>query len=148
MTKWLIRFAVVLFALDLAAAQTKKASKTDTEIKQEIIKQSIASYRGSCPCPYNVDRAGRMCGRRSAYSRPGGGLTDLLREGCDAEDGGRLSKKERSNSAMASEFFDPIPEEQNVVLATERVPAKRQHGDCLVETLHIVRAKQLVTRVN
>ena len=70
--KWPIRLAVLLLALGIAAAQTTKAAKTDAEIRQEIIKQSIASYKGSCPCPYCVDRAGRMCGRRSAYSRPGG----------------------------------------------------------------------------
>ena len=40
--------------------------------KAEIIRQSIASYAGSCPCPYNSDRAGRRCGGRSAWSRPGG----------------------------------------------------------------------------
>ena len=54
------------------AATSTKARKTDDEIRQEMIAQSLASYRGSCPCPYNVDRAGRQCGRRSAYSRPGG----------------------------------------------------------------------------
>ena len=47
-------------------------TKSDAQIKQAIIKDSIARYAGSCPCPYNVDRAGRACGRRSAYSRPGG----------------------------------------------------------------------------
>jgi hypothetical protein len=72
MNSWLIRVAVFVLGLGIATAQTKQAVKTDAEIKQQIIKQSIASYRGSCPCPYNVDRAGRMCGRRSAYSRPGG----------------------------------------------------------------------------
>ncbi len=40
--------------------------------RREIIRQSIASYSGSCPCPYNVDRGGRRCGARSAWSRPGG----------------------------------------------------------------------------
>lgn len=45
---------------------------TDTEVKQAIIAESLSHYRGNCPCPYNVDRAGRSCGRRSAYSRPGG----------------------------------------------------------------------------
>ena len=70
--KWTIRFAVFALALGIAAAQAKKPAKSDAEIKQEIIKQSIASYRGNCPCPYNVDRAGRSCGRGSAYSRPGG----------------------------------------------------------------------------
>ena len=37
-----------------------------------IIRSSITGYSGSCPCPYNRDRAGRRCGGRSAYSRPGG----------------------------------------------------------------------------
>src|SRR5437016_5277893 len=52
--------------------QTKKPAKTDAQIRQEIISASIASYKGSCACPYNVDRAGHSCGKRSAYSRPGG----------------------------------------------------------------------------
>lgn len=53
------------------SAQTRKA-KTDAEIKQVLISESIASYAGSCPCPYNRDRGGRSCGKRSAYSKPGG----------------------------------------------------------------------------
>lgn len=52
--------------------QVENGHKSDAEIKQEIIADSISSYRGSCPCPYNIDRAGRSCGLRSAYSRPGG----------------------------------------------------------------------------
>ena len=50
----------------------KDQPKTDDEIKQEIIKESIAAYPGPCACPFNVDRAGHRCGRRSAYIRPGG----------------------------------------------------------------------------
>jgi hypothetical protein len=45
---------------------------TDVEIPQELIRRSIATYPGSCLCPYNLDRGGRRCGGRSAYSRPGG----------------------------------------------------------------------------
>jgi len=45
---------------------------SDGEVKRLVIQESVASYPGRCPCPYNVDRAGRSCGRRSAYSRPGG----------------------------------------------------------------------------
>jgi hypothetical protein len=45
---------------------------SDAQIRQLVIQQSIRSYSGSCPCPYNSDRAGRRCGGRSAYSRPGG----------------------------------------------------------------------------
>jgi hypothetical protein len=67
-----VRVAVLALVLGLTRAQPKKAAKTDAEIKQAIITESIASYRGSCPCPYNTDKAGRKCGARSAYSRPGG----------------------------------------------------------------------------
>ena len=45
---------------------------TDEQIRKELIAQSIQSYPGNCPCPYNTDRAGRSCGKRSAYSKPGG----------------------------------------------------------------------------
>lgn len=31
-----------------------------------------AAVSGSCDCPYDTDRRGRSCGKRSAYSRPGG----------------------------------------------------------------------------
>lgn len=47
-------------------------AQNDGAIKRAIIKQSIASYPGNCPCPYNTDRAGRRCGGRSAYNRAGG----------------------------------------------------------------------------
>ena len=45
---------------------------TDDQIRKQIIQQSIASYPGSCPCPYSVARNGSSCGGRSAYSRAGG----------------------------------------------------------------------------
>jgi hypothetical protein len=45
---------------------------TDDEVRELMIAASIAAYPGNCPCPYNTDRAGRRCGGRSAYSRPGG----------------------------------------------------------------------------
>ncbi|MGN7880686.1 SH3 domain-containing protein [Sinorhizobium sp. Sb3] len=45
---------------------------SDTMVVQRIIAESISGYSGSCPCPESRDRAGRRCGRRSAYSKPGG----------------------------------------------------------------------------
>lgn len=48
------------------------ADKSDNEIKKQIIAESIASYSGNCPCPYNSARNGSRCGKRSAYSKPGG----------------------------------------------------------------------------
>lgn len=60
---------VIAFALSVPMPGV---AKTDREIKQELISNSIARYPGRCPCPYNTDRAGRSCGSRSAYARPGG----------------------------------------------------------------------------
>ena len=64
------RFA--FFTIGAALAATPALAQSDAQIRQRIIRESIASYPGSCPCPYNTDRAGRSCGRRSAYNRPGG----------------------------------------------------------------------------
>ena len=57
-----------------APARPKEVAdpQTDAEIKQYLIQQSIRRYSGSCACPYNTDTAGRRCGKRSAYSKPGG----------------------------------------------------------------------------
>lgn len=49
-----------------------KRPLTDDDLRQILIQQSIDAYPGNCPCPYNVDRAGRACGGRSAWSRGGG----------------------------------------------------------------------------
>ena len=35
-------------------------------------KPSSSSYKGPCPYPWSRDKAGNRCGKRSAYSRPGG----------------------------------------------------------------------------
>ena len=45
---------------------------TDNDVRKLLIQQSIASYSGSCPCPYNTTRNGSRCGKRSAWSKPGG----------------------------------------------------------------------------
>ncbi|SFN66432.1 hypothetical protein SAMN05660284_02006 [Formivibrio citricus] len=67
----MLRLAIV-FSLLLPGASFARAPISDTQIKQQIIKDSLANYPGNCPCPYNTDRAGRNCGKRSAYSKPGG----------------------------------------------------------------------------
>lgn len=66
------RVAAVAAVAALVGIATPAGAQSDAAIKQRIIRESIASYPGSCPCPYSTDRAGRSCGRRSAYSRPGG----------------------------------------------------------------------------
>lgn len=59
-------------AATIGLALSPASAQSDAQIRQRIIRESIAAYPGSCPCPYNVDRGGRRCGGRSAYSRPGG----------------------------------------------------------------------------
>ncbi|WP_207221144.1 hypothetical protein [Pseudoduganella lutea] len=56
----------LVFAKDTASAGS------DAAIRKRLIKESIASYPGSCACPYNMARNGSSCGRRSAWSRQGG----------------------------------------------------------------------------
>lgn len=63
--------AVVLLCISLPSAAKDNRSSAQA-IKQQIIEQSISSYPGNCPCPYSTMRNGRSCGKRSAYSRPGG----------------------------------------------------------------------------
>lgn len=69
-----MRGALTLAALLVAFSVWARGAEpmTDAQVRQLIIQDSLRSYSGSCPCPYNVDRAGRRCGGRSAYSRPGG----------------------------------------------------------------------------
>lgn len=45
---------------------------SDVAIIARLIALDAASYSGNCRCPENTDRAGRRCGARSAYSKPGG----------------------------------------------------------------------------
>lgn len=65
-----ISFFVLLFGFT-----TNVYSFTSQEVaqaKRAMINRSISGYSGNCPCPYNTMRNGRSCGKRSAYSRPGG----------------------------------------------------------------------------
>lgn len=65
-TGWLLAFAA------LAAPTPVIARDSNAAIKQRIIRASIASYPGNCPCPYSRARNGSRCGGRSAWSRAGG----------------------------------------------------------------------------
>jgi len=71
MARLLFGPTAVLAAL-LCAFSVSAEDLTDDQIKKILIDQSIRSYRGSCPCPYNRARNGSRCGKRSAYSKPGG----------------------------------------------------------------------------
>ena len=64
---WLV---ATVFALWPFAANP--AEQSDAEIVKQMIRESVMTYHGACPCPDNVMRNGRRCGRNSAWSRPGG----------------------------------------------------------------------------
>ena len=63
---------ILLILLSFLSGYSKAQSLSDDQIEKLIIRESIANYPGSCPCPYNYARNGSMCGGRSAYSRAGG----------------------------------------------------------------------------
>lgn len=67
-----MRYILAIVAVGLGLAAQPASAQSDAAIRQKIIKESINSYPGNCPCPYNTDRAGRRCGGRSAYNRAGG----------------------------------------------------------------------------
>lgn len=69
----LIFLLTLLILLDTSMSMADSDKHlSDKQVKKIIIKESIASYPGNCPCPYSIARNGSSCGRRSAYSKPGG----------------------------------------------------------------------------
>ena len=47
-------------------------NQTYSKTPKQLIKESIEKYPGKCPCPYSLMSNGKKCGKRSAYSKPGG----------------------------------------------------------------------------
>ena len=47
-------------------------NQTFSKTPEQIIQDSISQYPGKCPCPYSIMSNGKKCGKRSAYSKPGG----------------------------------------------------------------------------
>ena len=66
------RVGTILILLLSPALAWGAAGPSDDQVRQAIIQQSIAQYPGNCPCPYSRAKNGSTCGKRSAYSRPGG----------------------------------------------------------------------------
>ncbi|WP_073603404.1 hypothetical protein [Vibrio aerogenes] len=68
--KAFILFFVVLLLSSPAVLAKEKMS--DAQVRQQIIHESILRYPGNCPCPYSRASNGYKCGKRSAWSKPGG----------------------------------------------------------------------------
>ena len=60
------------YSLDYLGRYLSNTSIPIYQIKKMMIQRSIQSYPGSCPCPYSIAQDGYECGKRSAYSKPGG----------------------------------------------------------------------------
>jgi hypothetical protein len=58
-------FIIVL--LPTLASANKPMS--DAQIRTAIVKDSIANYKGVCPCPYSTHPDGTQCGHRSAFHK-------------------------------------------------------------------------------
>jgi hypothetical protein len=59
----------------LAQPAPKQQQFTDQQIAEIIVRESREAYYRTghpCACPEDVARDGSRCGKRSAYSRPGG----------------------------------------------------------------------------
>ena len=68
-----VAYIAAALLMSVAVGNAKDVSPlSDAQIRVHLIKASQDGYSGSCPCPDNRDNAGRRCGKRSAYSRPGG----------------------------------------------------------------------------
>lgn len=68
-------FAATLLASLLPASAFARSPLSDQQIINAIIHESRQEYYASghpCACPDDRARNGSSCGRRSAYSRPGG----------------------------------------------------------------------------
>ena len=70
--KQAIIYFKVLFYLFFSLIIVFYCGKTYSKTPKQMIKESIAQYKGKCPCPYSIMSNGKKCGKRSAYSKPGG----------------------------------------------------------------------------
>lgn len=80
-----LALVVTIFAWPAAAQDAQETLPSDVEVWRMIIRDSIASYRELCPCPYSHNRAGRACGTRSAYSRVDGSVVCYVNDISEAE---------------------------------------------------------------
>jgi hypothetical protein len=55
----------------LASPVFANKTMSGEEIREQIVKESIANYQGICPCPYSTHPDGTQCGYRSAFHKKG-----------------------------------------------------------------------------
>ena len=62
-----MRMALIMLLLPTLAFANKPMS--DSQIRSAIVKESVAKYKGACPCPYSTHPDGTQCGHRSAFHK-------------------------------------------------------------------------------
>jgi hypothetical protein len=67
-----VKLKGLVVALLLFARISRAESLSDEQVRKRMIQESIASCLGNCPCPYNLASNGSRCGKRRAWSTPGG----------------------------------------------------------------------------
>jgi hypothetical protein len=67
-----IVLTLLTFFLFSSFSWTVENKLSNTDVRKLMIQKSINAYPGNCPCPYNRASNGSRCGKRSAWSRPGG----------------------------------------------------------------------------
>jgi hypothetical protein len=87
-------------AADLSDTPPPPSKLSDRQLRRMLIERSISEYPGPCACPYQVDRAGRQCGRRSAHDRAGGYLPYCFER--DVPQAGLDDLRETLTSSQAS----------------------------------------------
>ena len=62
-----MRMALIMLLLPTLVFAKKPMS--DAQIRAAIVKESVAKYKGACPCPYSIHPDGTQCGYRSAFHK-------------------------------------------------------------------------------
>lgn len=63
-----MQLALIMLLL-LSSSVEASRQLSDSDIRAEIVKESIAEYKGICPCPYSTHPDGMQCGYRSAFHK-------------------------------------------------------------------------------
>ena len=68
----MVNTTIMLCIIFLLFSWSAGFAQSDEEIRQILIEKSISAFSGRCSCPYSKTSNGRKCGKRSAWSKPGG----------------------------------------------------------------------------
>jgi hypothetical protein len=78
-------FAACGLMVGTAAGRTPKPRLSDAQVRDRIIRTSMAIHDGACPCPHSIAPNGRRCGRRSNWRAGDEGPTCYPNEVSKAE---------------------------------------------------------------